>query len=66
MTGKQEKSQEKPAKYIIVAFRVDSENSIYYKKCADIEDLKGKLWYAFEKKDADFVSIRKIKRGDSG
>jgi len=49
------------AKYVIVGFRVDSENSIYYKKCRDIEELKRALWYAFERKDADFVSIRKVK-----
>lgn len=59
---KQEKTQD--VKYVIVAFKVDSVNSIYYSRCSDIEQLKGRLWYAFEKKDADFVSIRKIKRGD--
>jgi len=48
-------------KYVIVAFKVSMENSIYYKKCKDIEQLKGALWFAFEKKDADFVSIRKIR-----
>jgi len=48
--------------YVIVAFRVSEENSIYYKKCKDIEELKRALWYAFEKKDADFVSIRKVKK----
>ena len=48
-------------KYVIVAFRVDKDNSIYYKKCKDINELQRSLYVAFEKKDADFVSIRKIK-----
>jgi len=48
-------------KYVIVAFRVDEENSIYYRKCKDIKELQRSLYTAFEKKDADFVSIRKIK-----
>lgn len=47
--------------YVIVAFKVDKENSIYYKKCKDIKELQKSLWYAFEKKDADFISIRKVK-----
>jgi len=49
-------------KYVIVAFKVTEENSIFYRKCRDIEELKRALEYAFEKKDADFVSIRKVKR----
>ena len=55
-----------PVKYVIVAFRVDEENSIYYKKCRDIKELQGALWYVFEKRDppADFVSIRRV--GKSG
>jgi len=52
----------KETKYVIVAFKVSEENSIYYSKCADVNELQKKLWYAFEKKDADFVSIRKIKK----
>ena len=46
--------------YVIVGFRVDSENSVYYKKCRDIEELKHALWVAFERKKADFVSIRRV------
>jgi len=48
--------------YVIVGFRVDSEKSIYYRKCKDIEDLQKKLWYVFERLDADFVSIRKVRK----
>ena len=48
-------------KYVIVAFRVDEENSIYYKKCKNITELQRALYTAFEKKDADFVSIRKVR-----
>ena len=46
--------------YVIVAFRIDSEKSIYYKKCKNIDELKNALWYAFEKKRAHFVSIRRV------
>ncbi|MHC1629270.1 MAG: hypothetical protein ACXQTI_10665 [Candidatus Nezhaarchaeales archaeon] len=48
-------------KYVIVAFRVDEENSIYYKKCKNIKELQRSLYIAFEKKDADFVSVRKVR-----
>jgi len=48
--------------YVIVAFKVSEERSVYYRKCVDIRELQKALWYAFEKKDADFVSIRKVKR----
>jgi len=44
-----------------VAFRVDRENSIYYRKCRDIKELQRALYTAFEKRDADFVSIRKVR-----
>jgi len=48
--------------YVIVAFKVNEENSIYYRKCRDIQELKRALEVAFEKKDADFISIRKVKK----
>jgi|GEM_PF-3472757 len=48
-------------KYVIVGFKVNEENSIYYKKCKDIRELQRALYIAFEKKDADFVSIRKVR-----
>jgi len=48
--------------YVIVGFRVDRENSIYYKKCKSIRELQRALYIAFEKEDADFVSIRKVRR----
>jgi hypothetical protein len=53
------------ARFIIVGFKISEENSVYYKKCRDIEELKKALETAFELKDADFVSIRKVKKGDS-
>ena len=49
-------------KFVIVGFRVDREKSIYYKKCKDIDELERALRIVFEKRDADFVSIRKIKK----
>ena len=48
-------------KYVIVAFKVSEENSVYYRKCGDIVELQRALYTAFEKKDADFVSIRKVR-----
>ena len=47
-------------RYVIVAFKVSEENSIYYKKCKNIEELKRALETAFEVKNADFVSIRRV------
>lgn len=49
------------ARYVIVGFRVDEENSVFYRKCDGIEDLKRALYIAMERRDCDFVSIRKIK-----
>jgi len=48
--------------YVLVGFKVSEENSVYYKKCRSIEELKKALEVAFEEKDADFVSIRKVKK----
>ena len=48
-------------RYVIVAFKVNEENSIYYRKCRSITELQRALYTAFEKKDADFVSIRKVR-----
>ena len=47
--------------YVIVGFRVDSDKSIYYKKCSDIRELQKSVWYVFEKKRADYVSIRRVR-----
>ena len=46
---------------VIVGFRVDSDKSIYYKKCKDIRELQKSVWYVFEKKHADFISIRRVR-----
>jgi hypothetical protein len=48
--------------YVLVGFRVDEERSVYYRKCKSIEELKKALVVAFERKGADFVSIRKVKK----
>jgi hypothetical protein len=48
--------------YVLVAFKVDEERSVYYRKCKSIEELKRALVVAFERKGADFVSIRKVKK----
>ena len=50
------------ASYVLVAFRVSEENSVYYRKCKSMEELKRALEVAFEAKDADFVSIRKVRK----
>ena len=50
------------ARFILVGFKVSEERSVYYRKCRDIEELKKALETAFELKDADFVSIRKVKK----
>ena len=50
--------------YVIVAFKTNEENAIYYKKCKSMEELKKALEIAFEVKDADFVSIRNVKKSE--
>ena len=42
---------------VLVAFRYDEENSIYYKKCKNFDELVKSLRKAVEK-GSDFVSIR--------
>jgi len=49
--------------YVLVAFKVNEEHSIYYKKCRDIKSLKQALEKSFTDKDADFISIRRVKHG---
>ena len=48
--------------YVVVGFKVSEEKSIYYKKCKSIEELQRALLYAFEGKDCDFVSVRKVRK----
>lgn len=49
--------------YIIVGFKVDSERSVYYAKAKDLDELAKKLAVAFEKRQAQFASVRYIKDG---
>ncbi|MEB3779954.1 MAG: hypothetical protein GSR85_06975 [Desulfurococcales archaeon] len=46
--------------YVIVGFRVNEEKSIYYRKCRSLSELQKALWIAFERRNADFVSIRRV------
>jgi len=48
--------------YVVVGFRVDEENSVYYRKCRGVEELKKCVEDAFTKRGADFVSVRRIKK----
>ena len=48
--------------YVIVAFRVTKENSVYYKKCKSLEELLKAVSTSFKCKKADFISIRWIRR----
>jgi hypothetical protein len=52
--------------YVLTGFRVDKERSVYYRKCKSIEELKRAIVVAFERKGADFVSIRKVKKSCCG
>lgn len=49
--------------FVIVGFRVDSERSVYYKKCKNLEDLKKAVEHAFVVKGCDFISIRRVRKG---
>jgi len=48
--------------YVVVRFKVSEERSVFYKKCRDIKELQRALTHAFEKKDCDFISIRKVRK----
>ncbi len=46
--------------YICVGFKVDRARSVEYGKAKDMEQLFVRLKDCFERKDADFVSIRRV------
>jgi len=48
--------------YVVVGFRVDQENSVYYRKCRGVEELKRCVEDAFKKRDSDFISVRRIRK----
>lgn len=49
------------SRYVVVGFCVNVENSVYYQKGNGIEKCKEMIEYAFTKKGADFVSVRRIR-----
>jgi len=48
--------------YVVVGFRVDQENSVYYRKCRGVEELKRCVEDAFVKKNSDFISVRRVRK----
>jgi len=48
--------------YIVVGFRVDTERSVYYRKCVGIEELKKCVEEAFVKRNSDFISVRRVRK----
>lgn len=51
--------------FVVVGFKVDSEKSVYYKKCRSGEELKEAVWMAFCAKGCDFVSVRRVRPATS-
>jgi len=49
--------------YVVVAFKVSSSKSVLYKQTDFIEKVSQLVEEAFLVKDADFISIRKVKGG---
>lgn len=45
--------------FIIVGFKVKQERSVYYAKASTLEEMAKKVVYAFQVKDAEFVSLRR-------
>lgn len=46
--------------YICVGFKVDTARSVEYGKAKNMEQLYVRVKDCFERKDADFVSIRRV------
>ena len=46
--------------YVCVGFRVDTVRSVEFGRAKDLEQLLVRLKDCFERKDADFVSIRRV------
>ena len=47
--------------YIVAGFRVDRQRTVYYRKCRDLGELYEAVATAFIRRNADFISIRKVK-----
>ena len=47
--------------YVIVGFRTDTSKSVYYGKAKGLEEMAKKTVQAFEKRGAQFISIRYVK-----
>lgn len=48
--------------YVVVGFKISRVKSVYYRKCNGIEELKKAVEESFTKADADFISIRRIRK----
>jgi len=46
--------------YVIVGFKVSSERSVYYGKAKSIDECLEKVLIAFEGREADFISLRRV------
>ena len=52
--------------YVVVGFRIDSDKSVYYKKCRTTQEMLRAVAKAFEERGAQFISIRRVVRVDEG
>jgi len=50
--------------YIVVGFRIDSDKSVYYKKCFSDTELVKAVLKAFNDRKAQFISIRRVEKED--
>jgi len=49
------------AKFVVVAFRLCEDHSIFYRKCRSSDEVAEAIKLALTKYDADIISIRKGK-----
>lgn len=48
------------ASYVVVGFKVNNKRSVYYGTAHDLEACLKAVRTAFEKREAEFISLRKI------
>jgi len=46
--------------YVVVGFKVNRRKSVYYKVCPNEDELSKAVVEAFTKRNADFISVRKV------